>query len=267
MTSFAIRDLGWLERPADDWRARVKAHLRGEGSVTSGALMALGRAALNIDQLIQLDRMVQKLGNRLDSRGFTPLKVALMVDGTTDYLAPALRASGVRHGLLIETYAPDYGQALAEAMDPSGPLADFGADVALVASDYRSLGLGTPRIEGDGGAVAPAAQKMGQIVQGCAGKGATPLVQTIPIPGDPWCGHLDAALPGAPAAQVAAVNDALREIATRYGGSVLDADALAANGGKRGAAAESLGISPRTLRYKLARMREAGIAIPGEHDE
>ena len=42
-------------------------------------------------------------------------------------------------------------------------------------------------------------------------------------------------------------------------------DALVANGGKRGAAAESLGISPRTLRYKLARMREAGIAIPGEH--
>ena len=42
-------------------------------------------------------------------------------------------------------------------------------------------------------------------------------------------------------------------------------DALVAHGGKRGAAAESLGISPRTLRYKLARMREAGIAIPGEH--
>ena len=35
---------------------------------------------------------------------------------------------------------------------------------------------------------------------------------------------------------------------------------------KRSAAAESLGISPRTLRYKLARMRESGIAIPGERD-
>ncbi|MGB5740026.1 MAG: helix-turn-helix domain-containing protein, partial [Woeseia sp.] len=28
---------------------------------------------------------------------------------------------------------------------------------------------------------------------------------------------------------------------------------------KRGAAAKALGISPRTLRYKLARMREAGL--------
>ena len=41
-------------------------------------------------------------------------------------------------------------------------------------------------------------------------------------------------------------------------------DAMTAQHGKRSAVAESLGISPRTLRYKLASMREAGIAIPGE---
>lgn len=38
-------------------------------------------------------------------------------------------------------------------------------------------------------------------------------------------------------------------------------DALA-SAGSRKAAAEQLGISPRTLRYKLARLREAGIDIP-----
>lgn len=40
-------------------------------------------------------------------------------------------------------------------------------------------------------------------------------------------------------------------------------EALAAGNGSRKTAAERLGISPRTLRYKLARMREAGIALPG----
>jgi len=35
-------------------------------------------------------------------------------------------------------------------------------------------------------------------------------------------------------------------------------------GGKRSVVADALGISPRTLRYKLARMREVGIPIPGE---
>ena len=39
-------------------------------------------------------------------------------------------------------------------------------------------------------------------------------------------------------------------------------DALEATSGSRKFAAEKLGISPRTLRYKLARMREQGIKIP-----
>ncbi|TKB47244.1 sigma-54-dependent Fis family transcriptional regulator [Ferrimonas sediminicola] len=39
-------------------------------------------------------------------------------------------------------------------------------------------------------------------------------------------------------------------------------DALSQNGGSRKAVAEQLGISPRTLRYKLAKMREMGIELP-----
>lgn len=39
-------------------------------------------------------------------------------------------------------------------------------------------------------------------------------------------------------------------------------EALKEDHGSRKAAAERLGISPRTLRYKLARMREQGIALP-----
>jgi two-component system response regulator FlrC len=41
-------------------------------------------------------------------------------------------------------------------------------------------------------------------------------------------------------------------------------DALKSMNCRREAVARSLGISPRTLRYKLARMRESGIPIPGE---
>lgn len=39
-------------------------------------------------------------------------------------------------------------------------------------------------------------------------------------------------------------------------------DALSETAGSRKSAAEKLGISPRTLRYKLARMREQGVDIP-----
>lgn len=40
--------------------------------------------------------------------------------------------------------------------------------------------------------------------------------------------------------------------------------AIRDQGGHRGRAARKLGISPRTLRYKLSRMREAGLEIPGD---
>lgn len=44
-------------------------------------------------------------------------------------------------------------------------------------------------------------------------------------------------------------------------------DALITKKGRRDAVAKLLGVSPRTLRYKLARMRAAGIQIPGERHE
>lgn len=43
-------------------------------------------------------------------------------------------------------------------------------------------------------------------------------------------------------------------------------DALRAGGGNRAATAATLGISPRTLRYKLAQMRDAGVALPNEFE-
>jgi two-component system response regulator FlrC len=41
-------------------------------------------------------------------------------------------------------------------------------------------------------------------------------------------------------------------------------DAMTTHGGKRSDVSKALGISPRSLRYKLARMREEGVEIPGE---
>ena len=55
----------------------------------------------------------------------------------------------------------------------------------------------------------------------------------------------------------ATLGDGLREREHR-----LILEALEAGAGSRKLAAERLGISPRTLRYKLARMREAGVVIP-----
>ena len=66
----------------------------------------------------------------------------------------------------------------------------------------------------------------------------------------------------APAAQDGGLQDDLEQREFQ-----LILDALEASHGRRGAAAKALDISPRTLRYKLARMRDNGIDIPGDRHE
>jgi two-component system response regulator FlrC len=70
--------------------------------------------------------------------------------------------------------------------------------------------------------------------------------------------------PGTAATPLAPSSDVIRSLA----GSLVQAerdlilDALRSHQGSRREAAERLGISPRTLRYKLARLREAGVDVP-----
>lgn len=76
-------------------------------------------------------------------------------------------------------------------------------------------------------------------------------------------GEMPSAAPGRASAQVADQDPDAglgNDLKSREQRLILEA--LSRNGGSRKAAAEQLGISPRTLRYKLARMREAGIDIP-----
>ncbi|MFA7387969.1 MAG: sigma-54 dependent transcriptional regulator, partial [Thiohalobacteraceae bacterium] len=80
--------------------------------------------------------------------------------------------------------------------------------------------------------------------------------------------HFELGGPGVGASQSAAEANAKEEGAERLEADLrnheqsLILEALAAGNGSRKVAAERLGISPRTLRYKLARMREDGIAVP-----
>lgn len=69
-----------------------------------------------------------------------------------------------------------------------------------------------------------------------------------------------AAAPAAPVADAATAADASLDLRARERRTILDA--LLDAGGSRKRAAERLGISARTLRYKLARMREEGLEVP-----
>jgi len=222
--------LFWLPRAPDDTRQRLRALLADGGVVPARELVFLAQHALNLDDLNRVAKAMKQAGVRLDAETLTPVRFAMLCDGTVDHILPAIAASALRHGILLDTYAPAYGRALPEVLDPASGLAAFGAQIALVASDYRSLGLAAPRMDRADAdrAIATAADRMRQIIAGLAARGITPIVQTIPVPVDPWTGHYDLLAPGSPAAMVRAVNDALVAAAIEYAAVVFDGDGLAA---------------------------------------
>jgi len=71
-------------------------------------------------------------------------------------------------------------------------------------------------------------------------------------------GELAAVTVGEDGAATGRLTDDLRSVEEQ-----MILDALRTGSGSRKQAAEMLGISPRTLRYKLQKLREAGVAIPG----
>ena len=93
-----------------------------------------------------------------------------------------------------------------------------------------------------------------------AASGAGITVATLPIRPAPRAASSAATI----ASPAASDSPAAGSLANSLGQAERDLilDALRSGQGNRREAAERLGISPRTLRYKLARLREAGIDVP-----
>lgn len=240
MSARLVEGLRWLPLPPADFRARIKAveHALLNPAEQDGPdapktrtreLLELTKTSLGVDQLFQVNRSLDRAGPGLDRSLLSTMRLALVLDGTTDYVGPAIRASALRHGVLAEIYSPTFGQGLSEAVKPGSGLMAFRPDVALVASDYRSLGLATPVMDEAAAAasVASAVARLSMIVTSLTGNGTTVILQTVAAPPEPWCGHLDSVVSGSPAAQVHALNRALVALAKEHAAILLDGDALA----------------------------------------
>ena len=222
--------LPWLFPAPEGFRKTLKALSAGAGPVDAGTLVALAAHDLDIDGLIALDRTLAKVADRVAGPALGRVRLALLAQATTDYAAPAIRASALRHGLAVETYVPAYGQAMAEVMDRTSGLAAFGAEIALIAETPQSLGLTRSFIDPADGAAAvrSAVATLTALVEGLQAAGTrTVILQTLVLPSDPWAGHLDRRAGGALAAQVAAVNAAMAALCDSHAAVLFDADALA----------------------------------------
>jgi FkbH-like protein len=233
MTSPAA-DLFWLLPPPEDFRHQLRALTAGDGPVTGAAVAALARHALDGDQLIALARAIAKAGGRLAPAPLAPVRLALMADGTLDHLAPALTATGARHGLLLDVYRPGFNSAMREAAQGEPALAAFAPEVAMVAPDARTLGLTRPRLSDEEAADAVTAALVGIGAQcdGLARLGASLVLATVPAPAEPWLGSADRRVRGSPAAMVAALNEGIAALAGDRAATLLDLDRVAADVGR-----------------------------------
>ena len=117
-----------------------------------------------------------------------------------------------------------------EALDPASDLAAFDPDMALIARDHRALGLARVHMDAAAAdrAVAAALAETRQFIDGLGRIGVQSIVlQTVPVPAEPWCGHLDRRVAGSVAAQIGAYNAGLAELATECSAAVLDIAGLA----------------------------------------
>ena len=225
--------LPWLLPVSKDLRDEMRLLGRGAGPVEAARLRALAGQALDLDQLTALDRLLGKAAGRLEE-GAAPLerlRFALLADGSTEFLAPALRATGLRHGFLLEVYRPAYGQATAEAMDPESGLAAFRPQAGLVAGTPQGLRLTEATLDAEAAAAAVhiALETTRRQVAGIRAQGAAMvLVQTLPQAGLSWAGNLDRRIAGSPRGMIAAYNAGLAELAGEQGLILLDAEAMAA---------------------------------------
>ena len=231
MEAWRLENLPWLMPAPEDLRARLR-RLREQDAVGGAALRDLANHALDLNALVLLDRAIGEVAKagRLAPDPLTPVRLALLADATTDFILPAVRASALRQGLLASVYVPDYGQAMQEVLNPESGLARFGAEIVLIARDHRALGLATAGLDAEiaGRAVRSALAETRRMIEELGRLGVHSIVlQTVPVPAEPWCGHFDRRAPGSVAAQVAAYNAGLTEIAAEHSAILLDVAALA----------------------------------------
>lgn len=224
-----LAELPWLVRSCSSDVRRQFRNLQAANPVSGRDVVQFANQFLNADQLIALARTIDGRREQLTGPDLTELRLVILSTSTTDFLKPALVATAIRHKLLLKVACADYGQVAQEAFSRDGLLASAAPEAVLLALDRHFLGLVESCTDGLQAAsqVQNAEEQVRSIVEALKTNfGVTVLLQTIPIPADPWMGHLDSKFAGALTNQIAKLNDRIVEIASETQSILIDVDRL-----------------------------------------
>jgi FkbH-like protein len=207
-----MTDLAWL--PEDpQWRETFRALPEDEGRWE--ALVALSRSRMDFVRTGQLDRRLTE--TRSDAA--PELRIAILASATIDQLLPGLRIAGLRRGLRVSVYTPDYGQFRQAVLDPDSDFHRFAPHVVLFLLDARSQ-VGETLLDDDE-AARSLEQRVADIVglwQAARGGADRIILHQALLPiFELLLGNAENRLAGSPAAMVGALNRSLRTAADAHG--------------------------------------------------
>lgn len=191
-------------------------------------LQKLASYRLENTQLEQLARAQQRLvGAGALSMGHAQFRLGVLCNATTDFLTAAFAATGLRHGLHVDTAIGDYGQILQGAMDSASSINSKRCDAVLLAVDYRGLQLDSAG--GRAGQVEEAIALLKQTRDALAQYHQTTVIfQTVAPPVLPLFGNMDGVIGPSIRSIVQDFNVALRQLVRESPGDLLmDVEALA----------------------------------------
>jgi FkbH-like protein len=145
MVEISAASLYWLpvETAFRDRLAQLKQCAAGSSQAWD---LAVGMASkrLNFTEVNALDAAVRQLfvSQRPGNQAASPVRLALLGSCTTNHLHPSIRVAGLRRGLWIETYEPDYGQYFQELLDKNSGLHAFSPTAVLISLDAHHVTSG-----------------------------------------------------------------------------------------------------------------------------
>ena len=222
------QNLSWLPPTPASFAATCRQLPEGKHADIGAYLRFQASHALDLNDLNRLSRAMAKLD--LSGSSLMPIRLGVLSNSTTEYIVPAIVATGARYGLNIIPTVADYGQVAQTALDPNSAINQVQLDAVLLALDHHAQSFAV--VPGDLKSAELAVQAAADFVDQVRGalkkhSGAAVIVQTIPRPAESFLGSYDAVMPGSPRTLISELN---REIARRISGStdiVFDVSGLA----------------------------------------
>lgn len=181
MSASLYADMAWLPKAPADFSPACRALSEREGDLGT-ALRALATHALDENQLVRLAKAVDRVkAAERSTKPLVPFRLGVVSNATSHLAVPALIATALRHGILLDVVEADYGQVMQEALDPGSTIHQAKCDAVLLAIDHRGL---------PGTNAAASLHYLDTIRSGIRGNGLC-IVQTIPRPPEAMFGNAD----------------------------------------------------------------------------